>query len=137
MIRNLFMLAGRLLLAAMFLWTGFGRLASVSSIHNYIDDWSVPGWVKPVLVIWELGGGFMLAAGLFTREVACSLALFCVLSGFLVKLHDDDVLQLIDFMKNMALTGGFLYVAASGAGEWSLEKRFNLKTRWVRGLEAA
>jgi putative oxidoreductase len=135
--RNFLMLAGRLLLAAMFLWTGFGRLASVASIHNYIDDWSVPGWIKPLLVFWELAGGFMLAAGLFTREVALSLALFCVLSAMLVKLHDDDILQLIDFMKNMALTGGFLYVAVSGAGDWSLEKRFNLKTRFVRSLEAA
>ena len=135
--QNLLMLVGRLLLAAMFFWTGYGRIASFSSIHGYIADWSVPGWVKPILIVWEFGAGFMLATGIYTREVALSLAVFCVLSGFLVHLHDDDILQLIDFMKNMALTGGFLYVAAAGAGDFSLEKRFGLKSKWARGYEAA
>ena len=69
----------------------------------------------------------MLLGGFHTRKAALALAIFCVLSGFLVHLHDDDVLQLIDFMKNMALTGGFLYVVATGAGEYSLDARLRLK----------
>jgi putative oxidoreductase len=134
--QNILMLVGRLLLAAMFFWSGYGHIASYSSVHGYIADWSVPGWIKPILVIWEFAGGFMLAAGIYTREAALSLAIFCVMSAFLVHLHDDDTLQLIDFMKNMALMGGFLYVAACGAGDISLEKRFNLRSKWARAYSS-
>ena len=127
MLQNLAMLLGRVMLAAMFFWTGYGRLMSLSSIHNYVADWSVPGPVKPVLVAWEVLGAVMVLTGFHTRKAAISLAVFCVMSAFLVHLHDDDILQLIDFMKNMALTGGFLYVAACGAGSYSLDARLQLK----------
>jgi putative oxidoreductase len=127
--QNFAMLIGRTLLAAMLFWSGYGRLLSYSSIHGYVADWSVPMWMKPLLIVWEVGGGLLLFAGAYTRIAAVSLALFCVLSGFLVKLHDDDILQLIDFMKNVALTGGFLYVAACGAGGYSLDAKFKLKWR--------
>lgn len=125
--QNLLMLVGRILMAAMFLWSGYGRLASLTSVHNYIGDWGVPGFIKPMLVFWEMVGGIMLALGIYTRPVAISLALFVLLSCFFVHLHDDDILQLISFMKNMALMGGFMYVAAFGAGDWSLGKRWGLK----------
>ncbi|HEY3646003.1 MAG TPA: DoxX family protein [Gammaproteobacteria bacterium] len=127
LMQNLAMLLGRVMLAAMFFWTGYGRLMSLSSIHNYVADWGVPNSLKPVLVAWEVGGGLLILVGFHTRKAAISLALFCVLSAFLVHLHDDDFVQLIDFMKNMALTGGFLYVAACGAGSYSLDARLQLK----------
>jgi putative oxidoreductase len=125
--QNLAMLMGRVLLAAMFFWTGYGRLMSLTSIHNYVADWGVPGALKPVLVAWEIGAGLLLLTGFHTRAAAVALAVFCVLSGFLVHLHDGDEIQLIDFMKNMALTGGFLYVAACGAGSYSLDARLKMK----------
>ena len=125
--QNLAMLVGRVMLAAMFFWTGYGRLMSLTSIHNYVADWGVPGALKPVLVVWEIGAGLLLLAGFHTRAAAIALAIFCVLSGFLVHLHGDDEIQLIDFMKNMALTGGFLYVFACGAGSYSLDARLQQK----------
>jgi putative oxidoreductase len=125
--QNLAMLVGRVLLAAMFFWTGYGRLMSLASIHNYVNDWSVPLAFKPVIIVWEVGAGLLILAGFHTRAAAIAAALFCVVSGFVVHLHDGDELQLIDFMKNMALTGGFLYVAACGAGSYSLDARLQLK----------
>ncbi|MFI4921861.1 MAG: hypothetical protein ACHQAZ_09510, partial [Gammaproteobacteria bacterium] len=62
-----------------------------------------------------------------TKPAALAAALFCIVSGFVVHLHDGDELQLIDFMKNMALTGGFLYVSVVGAGDFRFAKRYNLK----------
>jgi putative oxidoreductase len=126
-IQNLTMLVGRVLLAAMMFWSGYGRLMSFASVHNYVADWGVPMWMKPILVAWEIGAGLLLLTGFHTRGAAIALAIFCVLSGFLVHLHDGDELQLIDFMKNMALTGGFLYVFACGAGSYSLDTRLQLK----------
>jgi len=125
--QNLLMLVGRIMLAAMVFWTGYGRLMSYASIHNYVNDWSVPHAFKPFIILWEVGGGLLLLLGIYTRAAAAALALFCVVSGFVVHLHNGDELQLIDFMKNMALTGGFLYVVATGGGEWTLGKKYGLK----------
>lgn len=125
--QNFAMLAGRVLLAAMLFWSGYGHLFSFTSIHGYVADWSVPDWVKPILILWEVGGGLCLLFGAYTRVAAISLAVFCLLSFFLVHLHDDDFLQLIDFMKNIALMGGFFYVFACGAGTYSLDAKFKLK----------
>ena len=127
MMQNLLMLVGRILLAAMMFWSGYGRLMSYTSFHNYVADWGVPAGFKPLLVLWEVGAGLLLLTGAYTRAAALALALFCVLSGLLVKVQGDSELQIIDFMKNMALTGGFLYVAAAGGGDWSLGKKFKLK----------
>ncbi|MGH7869165.1 MAG: DoxX family protein, partial [Candidatus Dormibacteraceae bacterium] len=91
-IQNFTMLVGRVLLAAMMFWSGYGRLMSFASVHNYVADWGVPMWMKPILVAWEIGAGFLLLTGFHTRKAAIALAIFCVLSGFFVHLHDDDVL---------------------------------------------
>ena len=125
--QNLTMLVGRVMLASMMFWTGYGRLMSYASIHNYVNDWGVPHEFKPLIVIWEVGAGLLLLLGAYTRPAALAAALFCVVSGFVVHLHDGDEIQLIDFMKNMALTGGFLYVSVCGAGDWSLGKKYKLK----------
>ncbi len=126
-LQNLTMLVGRVMLAAMMFWTGYGRLMSYASIHNYVNDWGVPHAFKPLIILWEVGAGLLILTGIYTKPAALAAALFCVVSGFVVHLHDGDELQLIDFMKNMALTGGFLYVAVAGAGEWRFGKRFNFK----------
>ena len=125
--QNLLMLVGRVMLAAMMFWTGYGRILSFASIHNYVNDWGVPHAFKPIIILWEVGAGLLLLLGIYTKPAALAAALFCVVSGFAVHLYDGDELQLIDFMKNMALTGGFLYVAAFGAGDWSFGKRHNIK----------
>jgi len=126
-LQNLTMLVGRVMLAAMMFWTGYGRLMSYASIHNYVNDWGVPHAFKPIIILWEVGAGLLILTGIYTKPAALAAALFCVVSGFVVHLHDGDELQLIDFMKNMALTGGFLYVAVAGAGEWRFARRYNLK----------
>ena len=121
------MLIGRVMLAAMMFWTGYGRILSFASIHHYVNDWGVPHAFKPIIILLEVGTVFLLLIGVYTKPAALAAALFCVVSGFAVHLYDGGELQLIDFMKNMALTGGFLYVAAFGAGDWSLGKKYGLK----------
>ena len=126
-LQNLTMLVGRVMLAAMMFWTGYGRLMSYASIHNYVNDWGVPHAFKPFIILWEVGAGLLILTGIYTKPAALAAALFCIVSGFVVHLHDGDELQLIDFMKNIALLGGFLYVAACGAGSYSVDARLQLK----------
>src|SRR6516165_166280 len=76
-------------------------------------------WVLAVVV--EVGGGLAMLFGLFTRPVGLVLAIWCVATALIAHSNIAERAQEIQFFKNMGLTGGFLYVTAFGAGEWSLD----------------
>ncbi|HET7649100.1 MAG TPA: DoxX family protein [Gammaproteobacteria bacterium] len=124
--KNSSLLLGRILMAAIFIWSGIGKITGYAGTEQYIESLGVAGGLLPLIILWELGGGVALLLGLFTRPIAIALALFCVISGFLVHLHPGDQMQMINFMKNLAMAGGFLFVAAQGAGDWSVDRRFRL-----------
>jgi putative oxidoreductase len=124
--KNSSLLLGRILLSAIFIWSGIGKIAGYAGTEQYIESLGVAGALLPLIILWELGGGIALLLGLFTRPIAIALALFCVITGFLVHLHPGDQMQMINFMKNLAMAGGFLFVAAQGAGDWSLDRKFRL-----------
>jgi putative oxidoreductase len=73
-----------------------------------------------------LGGGLAILFGLFSRLVVLVLAIWCVATALIAHTNFADRNQEIHFLKNMAMMGGFLYVAAFGAGAWSLD------VRWLR-----
>jgi putative oxidoreductase len=72
-------------------------------------------------VVIELGGGLAILFGLFTRPVAFVCAIWCVATALIAHTNFADRIQEIQFFKNMGMTGGFLYIAAFGAGAWSLD----------------
>jgi putative oxidoreductase len=119
--------AGRVLLALIFIVSGFGKLMAPTATIGYIASTGLPlpeaGYALSLVV--ELGGGLLLLAGLGTRWVALALAAFCVFTAFVFHGFGDMNSQ-IHAMKNFAMAGGFLFVFAHGAGEWSLDA---LRTR--------
>ncbi len=118
-------LAGRILLAAIFVTAGWGKLLDPSGTIGYIGSVGlpVPPLAYAVSLAVELGGGILLLLGLFTRWVAVALGLFCLVTAFAVHGFGDMANQ-ISAMKNIAMTGGFLFVLAHGAGGWSVDALF-------------
>jgi putative oxidoreductase len=118
-------LIGRLLLAAMFILSGFGKLGDPSGTIGYIASAGLP--LPPVAyaiaLVVEIGAGILLVLGYRARWVALILAAFTLASA--IGFHTDfaDQNQMIHFMKNLAITGGFLQIAAFGAGAFSLDGR--------------
>ena len=80
------------------------------------------GWILAVVI--ELGGGLAILLGLFTRPVGLVLAIWCLATALIAHTNFADRNQEIHFLKNMAMMGGFLYVAALGARAWSLDARW-------------
>jgi putative oxidoreductase len=81
----------------------------------------------PDLTVWlviavEILGGLAIILGFKTRWAAAVLAVYCLATGFGVHLPVGDQPNLIDFYKNLAMAGGFLYVIAFGAGAVSIDK---------------
>lgn len=115
-------LAGRLLIAFIFLTSGWGKIAGFEATQGYMAAMGVPGWLLPLVIVTELGGGLLVVLGLFTRWAALALAGFTVLSALLFH-GGADMIQQIMFTKNLAIAGGFLFLVAHGAGTISLDGR--------------
>jgi putative oxidoreductase len=116
---------GRLLLAAIFILSGIGKVAAPAATIGYIASTGLPfatlGFAAAVAV--ELGGGILLAVGYQTRIVATVLALFSIVTALIFHHAFGDQNQMIHFLKNVAIAGGLLQVAAFGAGAFSIDAR--------------
>ncbi len=116
---------GRLLIALIFVMSGFGKLADPAGTKAYIVSAGLPfpDLAYFIAIAVELGGGLLLIVGYQTRIAATVLAVFTVVAaiGFHLDFADQD--QMIHFMKNLAIAGGLLQVAAFGAGALSLDRR--------------
>jgi len=116
-------LAGRFGLAAIFLISGFGKIAQYAGTQAYMAAAGVPGSALPLVIAVEVLGGAAIVAGLYTRVTAVLLAGFSIVTALLFHAQFSDAIQQIMFLKNMAIAGGFLVLAAQGAGAWSLDAR--------------
>jgi len=114
--------AARLLLAALFIHEGWQKIGAYADVAGYMEAHGVPGQLLPLVILTELGGGLLIAAGLATRFAAFALAGFCLLAALIFHgVGDPDAL--VQFGKDVAIAGGFLALAAFGAGGWSLDAR--------------
>ena len=118
-------LVGRLLIAAIFLVSAFGKLSAPGATQGYIASVGLPAPVLSYLAALaiELGGGLMLVLGYRTRLAALGLAAFSVISAIVFHHALGDQNQMFHFLKNLAMAGGLLQVAAFGAGAFSLDAR--------------
>jgi putative oxidoreductase len=115
----------RLLMSSLFLWDGVQQLRDPAGTIGYFDSVHVP---LPGVAIWvssaiHLLGGFAILIGFKTRWAGAVLALLCLGTAFGVHLPAGDVENMINFYKNLVMTGGFLYVMSFGAGPLSVDER--------------
>lgn len=119
------LLVSRVLLAILFLVSGFGMLTAPGGFAGYMGAIGMPA---PLLVTWlvialKVLGGIALVVGFQTRYVAYAFAAFCVATAFIGHLDLADQNQMNLFMKNLGLAGGFLLLSVTGAGAYSLDAR--------------
>lgn len=121
-------LLGRILLALIFVLGGYNKLKGYDGTLAYMARAGVPGILLPAVIATELLGGLLIVVGWQTRIVAFLLAGFTFLAGFFFHAFwavdaAQFQAQYIHFMKNLAISGGFLLLVANGAGAWSLDGR--------------
>lgn len=118
-------LVGRILLAAIFIISSFGKIAAPEGTQGYIASVGLPapvlGYIAAIVI--ELGGSVLLLLGYRTRLVAGGLAVFSIASALIFHHALGDQNQLFHFLKNLALAGGLIQVVAFGAGAFSIDSR--------------
>jgi putative oxidoreductase len=121
--QNFVDLAGRIMLAAIFLVSGLGKITGYAATLGYMSAMGVPGALLPLVIALEVGGSIAIILGYHTRLAAFLLAGFCVVSALIFHRALGDQIQFILFMKNIAIAGAFLLLVARGSGDWSLDAR--------------
>ena len=129
-LRTALAVAGRFLLALMFVMAGFSKITGFAGTVGYMAAKGIPAAeVLAVLtILLEIGGGLALMAGLHARWAALGLALFTLLASvifhnFWAVAEAQKMVQQLMFMKNLSVVGGLLMVAALGAGPASVDAR--------------
>jgi putative oxidoreductase len=118
-------LAGRILLAVMFVLAGFAKLTDIAGTAGWFGSIGLPApTILAILVgLLELVGGLAIVAGFQTRIAALALAAFTVAATLIAHLNLGDMTQFLFFQKNFAIVGGLLVLAGVGAGALSVDGR--------------
>ncbi|MGQ0653701.1 MAG: DoxX family protein [Betaproteobacteria bacterium] len=128
--QGMVLVAGRALLSALFLVAGVHKILIWSAQVAYFTrlGFPAPEFFTVVAIVIELGAGLALLVGWKTRWAAWLLALFVLIAAFMAhRFWEFDAQQLANqmnhFLKNLAIIGGLLFVAAFGPGPASVDKR--------------
>ena len=114
---------GRLFIALIFLVSGLNKISGYEGTQGYMEAMGVPGGLLPLVILTEVVLGLAVIVGYRTRLAAFGLAGFSLLSGAIFHSNFGDQMQMIMFMKNVAIAGGFLLLVAHGGGAYSLDRR--------------
>jgi putative oxidoreductase len=122
-------LVGRILLASLFIWSGWGKLNDFVGTAGFIGSQGLPmpQVLAAIAIAVELGGGVLLLIGLKARWVALALVVFLIVitpifHNFWDAPAAEAQMQEINFLKNVAIMGGIFMVAAFGPGRLSIDR---------------
>ena len=116
-------LIGRILLSALFLLSGLGKIGAYAATTGYMASVGVPSMFLPLAIITEVVGAIAIIAGWKTRTVSLFLAGFSLLTALIFHSNLGDQMQMVMFLKNLSITGAFLMLAANGSGRYSIDAR--------------
>jgi putative oxidoreductase len=114
---------GRVMLSLIFIQSGIMKIFDYAGTQTHMVEHGLPGVLLPLVILVEAGGGLCVLAGFFTRWAALALGGFCVLAAIFFHYQPGDMMQMINFVKNITIAGGFLVLAGAGPGAWALDNR--------------
>lgn len=122
--KNVISLIARILLSALFIWSGVNKILNPAGTQQYMAAKGIPlvGLLYLATVVVEVGGGLSVLLGYKTRIGAIALALFLIPATLIFHTNFADQMQQIAFMKNLAIFGGLLMIVQYGAGRISLDR---------------
>jgi putative oxidoreductase len=117
--------AGRFFLAIIFFMSGLTKITQYEGTQGYMDAMGVPGGLLPLVIAAEVIGGLAIILGWKTKFAAIALAGFSILSAVFFHADFSNQAEMNNFMKNLAIAGGFLVLFAQGPGAFALDNRAN------------
>ncbi|MGD9914715.1 MAG: DoxX family protein [Rhizobiaceae bacterium] len=120
---SLALLIARILLVVLFVITGLGFISTSDGIAQYFTILNLPA---PEILVWlvvalKLGASVLILIGLFTRWAALAMAAFCIAAPLIAHMNWEDANEFQQFLKDIAIAGGFLALSVAGAGAISVD----------------
>ncbi|ATA25440.1 hypothetical protein BIY26_05625 [Brenneria goodwinii] len=127
-LESIALLVARILMPILFIVAGYGKLGDAyAGTQQYMQSMGVPAFLLPLTILLELGGGLAILFGLLTRTVALFIAGFTILTALIFHTNFADGVNQVMFMKNLTIAGGYLLLAVTGPGAFSLDRILNKK----------
>jgi len=116
---------GRIFLSIIFLIEGMNKIFNYESTIEYMENFNVPEYLAMPAIIVEILFPLLLIVGYQTKISALVLAIFTLTTALIFHTDFTNQMQLISFLKNFAIAGGFLILFINGAGKYSLDHKFS------------
>lgn len=125
---NLIDFIARLLISALFLISAYNKILNYSGTIDWMEGFGIPGFLLGPTIILEIILPLFIIIGYKTRLSSILLALFSIATAVIFHSDFADQMQMIAFLKNIGLAGGFLFIAVNGPKDWAVER----KKKYVR-----
>ena len=122
---NIFDLIARILISILFILNGYFKVTNYDNSVEWMESFGVPGILIIPAIILEIVGPILIIIGFQARIAAGLLSIFCILTAILFHNDFSNQMQFTSFLKNIALAGGFLFIAVNGTKGFSIEKKFS------------
>ena len=122
---NILDLCARILVSVLFFTNGVFKIMNYDGTVNWMEDYGVPGILIIPAIILEILGPVLIILGYKIKITAAILSVFCLATAFIFHNDFSNQMQLTSFLKNIALSGGFLLLVINGSKKFSLDKKLN------------
>ena len=119
---NILDLIGRILISALFLISAFNKVFNLEGSIDWMEGFGVPGFLIFPAIAIEVILPVLVIVGYQARIAAGILAIFCLSTAFIFHFDFSNQTQLISFLKNIGLAGGFIFIVANGTKDFSVDR---------------
>jgi putative oxidoreductase len=120
-LQQIFVALGRILLALLFILSGISKIGGYAGTAALMMAHGIPSALLPLVIGGEIGGGVLLALGLFSRPVAALLALYSIAAIVIFHVPPHGHVEAIIVLVETAMVGGLIDLAARGGGSMGLD----------------
>lgn len=122
-LNNLILLVGRLFMAGLFIYDGVVIVRNWQGTVGYMAAHGAPSLALPLVVVLQLLGGLFVVVGFQTRYTAIAFAGFALLTALVFHTDFSNGGEVLQFGKDIAISGGFLFLFVAGPGAFSFDRR--------------
>ena len=119
---NILEVIGRIFLSLIFLIAGIGKIFNYEGTMQYMEDFNVPGYLLIPAIIIEILFPILIIIGYKTKISAAILSSFAILLALIFHADFSNQMQLMSFLKNFAIAGGFMIIFVYGPNRFSLDQ---------------
>ena len=126
---NLLEFIGRIFISALFLFSAYNKILNYDGTIDWMEGFGIPGFLLGPTIALEIILPLFIILGYKTRSASVILFLFSTATAFIFHSDFSNQVEMISFLKNIGLAGGFIIIAVNGPKDWAIEKK---KTKYVR-----